>query len=260
MIRIHKPSKTSEKKGSLLFIHGVCHGAWYWDEYYLDLFAENGFDAYALDLTRHDRPGRQKGMNQLGLKDYLKDIQKAMDTIDDEPILVGHSMGGLLVQKFLEQQTVRAAVLLASVPPTGTWRSANSMLLKHPSLIPYLLKGDVYGAFHDKARLIQYSPTLEDELLAKYQSKMTDESFKAFLQLLLPTVRKVHHEKIPMLIVAAENDAVVPVNALRKAASWYGAEFIIAPGIAHNVVLDKGREKVAQIVLDFVTSLQRAAN
>ena len=82
---------TGNPRGSILFIHGVCHGAWCWDEYFLDFFAENSFDAHAIDLRRHDKPGRQKGMHSLGLKEYLEDIRSAVETIGEDVIPVSYT-------------------------------------------------------------------------------------------------------------------------------------------------------------------------
>jgi pimeloyl-ACP methyl ester carboxylesterase len=45
----------------LLFIHGTMHGAWCWDVYFLDYFAQHGFAAHAINLRGHgDSEGRDK--------------------------------------------------------------------------------------------------------------------------------------------------------------------------------------------------------
>jgi len=256
MIRIQKPAIGVPKTGSILFIHGVCHGAWCWDQYFMEKFSEAGYDTYAIDLPRHDQPGRQKGMNRLGLKDYLAAVENAVDVINADPILIGHSMGGLIVQKYLEKHPARAAVLLAPVPPTGIWSKAISIIAANPSLLKNLLFLDLYGAFYDRARQLQYGPQLAEETINVYRDQMSDESFRVFLQLQRPVVRDRYHQTTPMLILAAENDAVVPVRPLQKAAIRYQADFAVVPDIAHNVVLDHGRERVADAVLEWLKKLE----
>ena len=49
------------------------------------------------------------------------------------PVVIGHSMGGLLAQKMAEAGAVRAAVLLCAAPPRG-------ILVTSPSLIGRQLK------------------------------------------------------------------------------------------------------------------------
>ena len=47
-----KPRRESDK-APLLFVHGAWHGAWCWDENFLDFFAEKGYRAVALSLRGH---------------------------------------------------------------------------------------------------------------------------------------------------------------------------------------------------------------
>jgi pimeloyl-ACP methyl ester carboxylesterase len=51
--------------------------------------------------------------------DYLDDVQSATDSLGSQPVLIGHSMGGFIVQKYLAKRRAPAAVLMASIPPQG---------------------------------------------------------------------------------------------------------------------------------------------
>jgi pimeloyl-ACP methyl ester carboxylesterase len=42
----------------LLFVHGAWHGAWCWDEHFLDLFADKGYRALAVNSARAWRQAR----------------------------------------------------------------------------------------------------------------------------------------------------------------------------------------------------------
>src|SRR5581483_5669188 len=48
------------------------------------------------------------------------------------PVVVGHSMGGLVVQKYLENHTAPAGVLLASMPVDGASRGLVRIMSRHP--------------------------------------------------------------------------------------------------------------------------------
>ncbi len=69
----------------------------------------------------------------------MDDIEAAVGRIGEPVILVGHSMGGLVVQHYLgragKAAGVRAAVLLSSVPPSGLASSAMHMSLIAPDLL-----------------------------------------------------------------------------------------------------------------------------
>jgi pimeloyl-ACP methyl ester carboxylesterase len=48
------------------------------------------------------------------------------------PVLIGHSMGGMVIQKYLELHQIPAAVLMASAPPKGLLASTLRIAGKHP--------------------------------------------------------------------------------------------------------------------------------
>jgi hypothetical protein len=61
-------------------------------------------------------------------------------------VLIGHSTGGFLVQKYLEDRSAPAGVLLASTPPQGTLRAAMRIWFHHPWLaIPSRIRTQVYA-------------------------------------------------------------------------------------------------------------------
>jgi pimeloyl-ACP methyl ester carboxylesterase len=49
-----------------------------------------------------------------------------------KPVLVGHSMGTLVVQRYLAKAHAAGVALLAPVPPTGTGGSASRLALLQP--------------------------------------------------------------------------------------------------------------------------------
>ena len=99
----------------LLFVHGAGHGAWCWAEHFLDFFAEHGFDSYALSLRGHGRSGGRERLPWTSIADYVSDAEQVAAGLPRDPVLVGHSLGGRVVQKYLEAHEAPAAVLLA--PP-----------------------------------------------------------------------------------------------------------------------------------------------
>ncbi|OAD23522.1 hydrolase, alpha/beta fold family protein, partial [Candidatus Thiomargarita nelsonii] len=125
------PSTISHKT-PILFVHGAWHGAWCWKENFLPHFAKNGYQAYALSLRGHGNSPTDKKLNRLRIADYVADIEKEVNKMSQKPILIGHSMGGFVVQKYLETHPVPAAILMASLPPQGILRTSLAIFRRHP--------------------------------------------------------------------------------------------------------------------------------
>src|ERR1700756_1113249 len=110
---IDKGSATESHPVPLLFVHGAWHAAWCWDEHFLDFFADSGFRAVALSLRNHGDSQRRKPRT-CSMVDYVNDVDSVAATLPTKPVVIGHSMGGLVVQKYLEKHSAPAGVLLAS--------------------------------------------------------------------------------------------------------------------------------------------------
>lgn len=107
------------KETPVLCVHGMWHGAWCWDDNFLPYLAQHGYVAHALSLRGHCSSEGRERLRRFTLADYVADVAQVAAGLPRPPVLVGHSMGGMIVQKYLEQHTAPAAVLLASAPPRG---------------------------------------------------------------------------------------------------------------------------------------------
>src|ERR1700712_1716796 len=86
----------------LLFVHGAWHGAWCWDEHFLEFFTDRGYRTAALSLRGHGRSQTNKPLRTCSIDDYVADVDSVVGDLLARPVLIGHSMGGLVVQKYLE--------------------------------------------------------------------------------------------------------------------------------------------------------------
>ena len=103
----------------LLFVHGAFAGAWVWDEHFLPWFAAQGYSAHAVSLRGHGGSAGHERIDWYSIHDYVEDVAEVVADLAAAPVLIGHSMGGFVVQKYLERHAVPAAVLMCSVPPQG---------------------------------------------------------------------------------------------------------------------------------------------
>src|SRR6185312_8522066 len=106
---IDKGSCTAEHPVPLLFVHGGWHGAWCW-QHFLDYFAAEGYRAVAVSLRGHGTSPTTKPLQNVSIADYIDDVRSVADDLGGRPVLVGHSLGGYVVQRYLEHRVAPAAV------------------------------------------------------------------------------------------------------------------------------------------------------
>ena len=116
----------------LLFVHGAFTGAWCWDEHFLPYFAARGHDAWAVDLRGHGDDAAP--VELASIEDYVADLLLAIEQIGEPPVIVGHSMGAIVVQRALHRAAVRAVALLAPVPLQGMLGSSFELAAKNPEM------------------------------------------------------------------------------------------------------------------------------
>jgi alpha-beta hydrolase superfamily lysophospholipase len=101
---VTRTPKTQTHKTPLLFVHSMWHGAWRWDEAFLPYFEERGYQAAALSLRGH--AGSEGKIRGNTIASYVSDAGQVAKTFDTPPVIIGHSMGGFLAQKYLETPVI----------------------------------------------------------------------------------------------------------------------------------------------------------
>lgn len=237
----------------LLFVHGFWQGAWCWAEKFMPYFAERGYLCYAVDLRGHGRsPGKEK-IRWYPLQAYVEDLTQVVAGLDEKPILIGHSMGGMIVQKYLETHVVPAIVLLASAPPGGlipaTWR----VIGRHPwPVLKANLTLDMYHvvATPQRYRDTFFSASLPEPELLLYHNQIQTDSYRAYMDMMFLNLPKsAGSNRVPTLVIGSPTDRIVSENDVRKTAAVYNAHLELFPGMGHNMMLDEGWEQVAAAIL-----------
>ncbi len=261
MLEIIKETPTGEARPvPLLFIHGAWHGAWCWQPYFLPYFAQQGFQSYAMSFRNHGKSHHLGALNLVGAWDYVADVQQAVAQINNEtgamPVLIGHSLGGYVVQKYLEVQPAPAAVLLASVPVGGSFRFVRRMLWyllrQHPlRLLQMLFLLDLKQVVATAEQVAHwfFHPDTPIEHIAQYHAFLQSESMRilfdtAFFQ--RPRPKRIR--PTPLLVVAAEQDRVFSVAEQHQTALAYQVAPVIVPNIGHDVMLELNWEAAAELI------------
>lgn len=244
------------KATPLVFVHGAWHAAWCWDEHFLPYFASNGYACTAVSLRGHgSSPGRER-LRWTRVRDYVDDVTEVVAGLPAPPVLVGHSAGGFVVQKCLEQHTAAGAVLVASLPPRGAAMTALRVLRRHPgtflkanlrlSLAPILETPELAQEF-------LFPPSMPKDQVVAYWQRLQDESYRAFLDLIaLDLVRTTRVSHAPMLVLAGGRDALVAPDQGRRTAKIYGADLEILPDMAHDIMLDRAWRSAAERMVEWL--------
>jgi pimeloyl-ACP methyl ester carboxylesterase len=255
-----KLPETDTGKKPLLFIHGAWHGAWCWDKYSLPYFAEKGYPAYALSLSNHGESEGRKRLNFTFISDYVKDVEETIAEMDEKPILIGHSMGGLVVQKFLENGSVPAAILLAPIPPSGALRLTLKIARTHFKVFLLAnLTWNLYRIIGTKklAKTLLFSENMEAENVSEYFEQLQSESYLAYLLgMIFPRIKHKKQAKIPMLVLGAEKDEIFTEKEVEETAKAYNAESQIFPNMAHDMMLEAGWQDAADRIIQFLENLK----
>ncbi|HET7465927.1 MAG TPA: alpha/beta fold hydrolase [Candidatus Dormibacteraeota bacterium] len=248
---------TRTERPPILFVPGLFHGAWCYEEHFVPWFHARGYAAEAVRFRR-DGPHRAPGLRTMSIKDFAADVAAAVARMPSVPVLVGHSMGGFVIQKYLEDHDAPAVVLLASAPPYGIRRAALREGARHPlRMLAAAGTLSVYGLIKtpDRARALFFSEALDEDLVRKYQAQMTDDSFRVFLELIAfmrPDVKRINARNIPMLVLHGDVDRSISSRYVADTARIYGAEMGRFAGQAHDLMLEPEWEKVAERIDMFV--------
>ncbi len=249
---------TAPKVPPLLFLHGSFTDARVWDPNFLPFFAHNGYAVHALSLRGHGRSEGHERLHTWGLADYVADLAKAVSIMARPPIVIGHSMGGMVVQKLLERAPeVAGVVLMASVPPQGLLASNLEMMMRHPFLFQqvalYSVLGPSYGSVSMMRRLL-FSPDASDSELQGYLDYGQAESQRVVLDMmgLNPLRLNPGQVRAPMLILGAEQDTFVAPSLVRDTARFYRAECRVFPDMAHAMMLESRWREVADYLLAWI--------
>lgn len=237
---------------ALLFVHGSCHAAWCYEENFLPYFAEKGFSSHAVSLRGHGKSDGGERLNWTSIADYVEDFLQTVLSLPKIPVVIGHSLGGLVVQKFLENHRAPAAILLAPSPSNGMFWSGSRLFFGNPLVFARVFLTQDIQLIYGTPRLVKknlFSVGADDEKIRKYTERLSKESFRAAMEMIY-NLPQPH--KLPMLVLGGENDVVVPPPEIEKTARAYNADCKIFCNTAHDLMLENNWRTVADFMIDWL--------
>ncbi|MFY9330920.1 MAG: alpha/beta hydrolase family protein [Candidatus Nanopelagicales bacterium] len=242
----------AQRTPPLLFIHGLAHGAWCFEQNWLPAAAAKGFASYAVSLRGHGGSGGGRQLGRTVLRDYVHDVMQTITELPQPPVIIGHSMGALIAQLVADRYSPRGLVLLTPSPLHGAAGSLRSIGKHHPAAIGAAVVGRTLPMTAG-----QLFPGLDESTSSRYLSRLGRESPLVQYQLLKR--RRIGPVRCPVMVAGTKADALVRVQDVERTAAAYGVEpawLTRADGspIGHDVMLDSGWEQALSEVLGFITA------
>jgi alpha-beta hydrolase superfamily lysophospholipase len=262
----------------LILIHGAWLSARSW-ETFADYFANRGFAVSTPEWPRKHGDVEQLRADAdelagLGLAEIVDHYEALIRELDQPPVLIGHSFGGLIVELLLDRGVGRAGVALSPAPPKGilvlpfSSLKAASPALVHPSkrhgIVTLTLEEFTYGFVNT------FSP---EEAAAAYERYAVPETGRIFYEagfanfaLHPPTgVHFKNDQRAPLLIVGAERDHTVPASVARAQYNKYEhssakTEYMEFEGRPHLFVVGEGAIEVAAAIDSWLDGVLDAAS
>ena len=132
--------RAPNSKPPIVFVHGAFCGGWAFDGF-REHFESAGFETHAPHLPHHERGADLEALALAGLKDYAQAVSAYMSTLREAPVLIGHSLGGLVVQLAAAQSPTAGLVLLA---PSAPWGVPPTTFDEHGNHFGLSLLGDYW--------------------------------------------------------------------------------------------------------------------
>ncbi|MBF0147363.1 MAG: alpha/beta hydrolase [Magnetococcales bacterium] len=255
----HEPTGP-KKPVNLLFVHGICVGAWVWDRHFLPFFAKHGYRCHALSLRGHGKSPSTTPVRFNHLQEYVDDVRQVCAAINEPTVLIGHSFGGGVVQKYFQMGGKgEAMVLMASVPPYGLGLASWRTMVMNPLLWTKLAAIMTWGvATMDPGviRKMVFSNSVPDAVFMDFLSRVGEPPIMASMELMgwPPLAPMPGSGGGRVLVIGGDEDMFVPETDVRWTAFYYGTKPVILKKTAHAMMLEPTWQEPAGSLLAWLES------
>lgn len=247
----------------IVFIHGLFQNPNSWEQW-IRFFSEKGFRCHAPAYPFHRgnpkelRETIHPDLGKLSLSTVVESIREQIQDIAGQPLLIGHSMGGLIVQKLIGMKIGSAGICIDSAPPKGIFSFQWSFLRANfPTINP--LKGNSICL-----------PSVEWFHYAFCNTMTMEETKREYDLFVVPESRNIPRSSTlkdgtvdfssphnPLLFIAGEKDNIIPHTLNLKNYLAYSdrssiKDFKIFPGRTHYICGQQEWEEVAGYCVEWI--------
>jgi pimeloyl-ACP methyl ester carboxylesterase len=239
----------------VLLVPGSFSGAWIWRGNFLEYFHQAGYEVAAMSFGGHGQRGWP--LWRRGLKAFERDLESAVAQLRAPPIVIAHSLGGLVAQRVAYRRPLAALGLLSPIPLDGVAGSFWALAKQSPASLLKL------GAVALEPRLSRwgeaplgiYSSRVSGAARIAVTRRLQAESPLALAQSLFSRAPLQGPPPCPLHFWGAEGDHVIPANEVRRAAQAMGARARIFAGMSHTPQCEPDWKDVADDILAWIRKL-----
>ena len=244
-------------KHPVLFIHGAFCGPWSLDGL-KQKFEAGGYACRAPCLRFHNTSRPPLALGTTGLADYAADLLDEIRALGKPPILVGHSMGGLLAQQLAARTGVAALVLLAPSPP---WGVPPTTLFEIGAAQAMHLNPGYWNMVLEPSRDVALAHSLDKlprHMRDEVCNRLVPESGRATFEVMswgldLNRASEVDADAVraPLLFLTGSDDRINPPSTVARIAALYKerATAEVLDGMGHWLIGEPGWEQLAERAL-----------
>jgi len=253
--------KRNKNATPAVFVHGAFCGGWAF-ETFRERFEAAGFETHAPTLPHHEQGADLEQLAQTGLKDYALAIAEYVRPLRAAPVLIGHSLGGLVVQLVAMSAPVAALVLLA---PSAPWGVPLTTLDEHSNQFGLTLLGDYWRRPIPPDFRVARATTLDRltrEDAREAFARFVPESGRAIRETLqwwsdtsTASQAPVYRINAPVLGIAGGKDRVNPASTVHRIITRFPggqADYQEFPEMSHWLIGEPEAPQVASAALKWL--------
>ncbi|WP_158828298.1 alpha/beta hydrolase [Mucilaginibacter lacusdianchii] len=256
-------------KTKIIFIHGMFQNGKSWDKW-MSYFTSKGYECVAPSWPLHEgepatlRQDPPAGLGELSLATVINKFRQLVASEPEKPIVIGHSVGGLIVQILANEGLVKLGVPIASVAPNDMI-SFDWGFIKNSALITNPFKGDDPFMMDLESFHQSFCNTMSmEETQVAYEATATHDSRNVLRDCLGSDGRiDLDLPHVPLLFIAGEEDQIIPADLDDKNAKAYTYESSVTDyrkfaGRGHWICGQNGWEEVAGVVADWIAAYENS--
>jgi pimeloyl-ACP methyl ester carboxylesterase len=251
---------------TIILVHGnfVNDKSWSdWKNYY----EKKGYTVYTPTNPGHKgnpsdlRKTVSPDLTKTGFIDVVNNIVKLIDTLPEKPLVIGHSMAGMVVMKLVEMDKAKAGVSIDGAPPKNVFPPFRTLKSVLPAFGFFSGRKYFMGSrrWYDKCF---FNTLPENERSKAFDKIAVPESYKVSRQLVLNSYSNIDFAKPhqPILFIGGGKDNIFPSSLTKTLAGKYKdknsrVDLRVYDNKSHFICGEPGWEKVADDVLDWYEKL-----